>query len=140
MGDLIQSRSIAGCPANTPYQRTLANQCNYRPCKIALRAHWCRDGGPEWTFTGDESDLHRHGAGDTVSSYKLAGEACTAYVYHHTRHRGAQWNNTHSVRNKDWSNRQCWDMHGPDNSISSMRLISSPLWLGPWKGPYQGDD
>ena len=140
MGDLVQSRSIAGCPAGTQFQRTLPNQCNYRPCKIALRAHWCRDGGPEWTFTGDESNLHRHGAGDTVSSYKLAGEACTAYVYEHTNHRGSQWRNTHSVRNKDWSNRQCWDMHGPDNSISSMRLISQPKWLGPWKGPYQGDD
>ena len=142
-GDLVQSRSIKGCPDGTPFKRTVPDGCNYRGCKIALRAHWCRDGGPEWEFPmGRYPKLSRHGADNTVSSYKLAGESCTAYVYSDPDYRGTQWNNRHSVKNKSWSNRQCWDMHGPDNSISSMVLNSYPIRLGQWQGPVQssGDD
>ena len=139
-GDLVQSRSIVGCPADTPFKKTIPNGCNYRGCKIALRAHWCRDGGPEWEFTKSERNLHRHGAGDTVSSYKMAGENCSASVYSGTSYSGMQWNNRHTVKNKNWSNRQCWDMHGPDNSISSMSLTSYATRLGPWQGPNTSDD
>ena len=134
-GDLVQSRSIVGCPAGTPFKKTIPNGCNYRGCKIALRAHWCWDGGPEWEFTKNEPNLHRHGAGDTVSSYKMAGENCSASVYGGTNYSGVQGNNRHTVKNKNWSNRQCFNMNGPDNSISSMTLTSFPTVLGTWQGP-----
>ena len=78
--------------------------------------------------------------GDTVSSYKLAGESCSVSVYSGTSYSGMQWNNRHTVKNKNWSNRQCFNMNGPDNSFSSMSLTSYPTVLGTWQGPNTSDD
>ncbi len=137
-GEKWQSRNIRGCDhTKTSYKRKHGS-CSYDKCQVEVRPHWCHDNHTGWFFTSNVKNLHDHGAGDTMSSFKLSGSNCRVYFYDHVNYRGSQWKNAKSVKNTPRSNAKCFNTADSDNSVSSMLVANSSKYLGPYLG-YDSD-
>ena len=137
-GEKWQSRSISGCDHRKTSYKRKSGTCSYTKCRVEVRPHWCHDNHTGWYFTSNVPNLHSHGAGDTMSSFKLSGSNCRVYFYDHANYRGSQWKNAKSVTNTKRYNAKCFDTAHADNSASSMLVANYNYSLGPYLG-YDSD-
>jgi len=122
-GDRKESRSIDGCPSGTENDRTIENGCELRGCKITLREHWCHNYfGSQWGFDYSDEKLNDHGANNTVSSFLLSGDNCSASFYENNYYN--KWYHSKSVKNVSHRRPKCFDLPGPDNELSSFKLTN----------------